>query len=210
MFDSRQEAAELLASRLAAYGGQNPLVLGIPRGGVVMACIIARELQGEVDVMLVHKLRAPHQPELAIGAVDEAGNVSLESFARETGASERYIQAEREVQLGILGARRAAYTPARSAIDPGGRIVLVVDDGIATGATMAAALRALRAKGPALLVAAAAVAAREAVERLRGLADIVEVLEIPHELDAVSVWFHSFPQVDDAEVIALLRRPSPA
>ena len=205
MFKSREQAAELLALRLAALRGQNPLVLGIPRGAVVMACVIARELGGEVDVALVHKLRAPHQPELAIGAVDEAGNVALESFAAEAGATGRYVQSERDTQLAILRARRAAYTPARSAIDPRGRVVIVVDDGVATGATMAAALRSLRGKQPSWLIAAAGVASVEAVERLGRLADQVVVLEVPFELDAVSLWFERFPQVDDAEVVALLR-----
>ena len=205
MFKSREQAAERLALRLAALRGQNPLVLGIPRGAVVMACVIARELHGEVDVALVHKLRAPHQPELAIGAVDEAGNVALESFAAEAGATERYIQGERDTQLTILRARRAAYTPARSAIDPRGRVVIVVDDGVATGATMAAALRSVRGKQPSWLIAAAAVASADVVERLGRLADQVVVLEVPFELDAVSLWFERFPQVEDAEVVALLR-----
>ncbi|HEY2954881.1 MAG TPA: phosphoribosyltransferase family protein [Candidatus Eisenbacteria bacterium] len=205
MFESREQAAELLASRLSGYRGRRPLVLGIPRGGVVMASILARELDGEADVVLVHKLRAPHRLELAIGAVDEAGNVAIESFASEAGASPSYLEAERETQLATLRARRAAYTPARPAIDAGGRIAIVVDDGVATGATMAAALRSVRGKEPARLVAAAAVASLEAVARLRRLADEVMVLEIPYELDAVSLWFESFPQVEDAEVIALLR-----
>ena len=205
MFESREQAADLLARRLAECRGRNPLVLGIPRGAVVMACAIARELGGEVDVALVHKLRAPYQPELAIGAVDEAGNVALEPFAAETGATGRYVDAERDAQLAILRERRASYTPARSAIDPRDRTVFVVDDGVATGATMAAALRALRERGPERLIAAAGVAAIEAVERLIRLADQVVVLEIPVELDAVSLWFRQFPQVSDAEVVALLR-----
>lgn len=209
MFESREQAAELLALRLAAYRGRNPLVLGIPRGAVVMAAIIARELGGEVDVALVHKLRAPHQPELAIGAVDEAGNIALEPFAADAGATERYVQAERDEQIATLRARRAAYTPGRGAIDPRDRVVIVVDDGIATGATMAAALRTLREKGVARLIAAAGVASDEAVARLRRIADEVVVLEVPDELDAVSLWFERFPQVSDDEVVALLRAFEP-
>jgi predicted phosphoribosyltransferase len=167
--------------------------------------VIARELGGEVDVALVHKLRAPAQPELAVGAVDEAGHVALEPFAAAAGATGRYLEAERVSQLAVLRTRRAAYTPGRAPIDPRGRVVIVVDDGVATGATMAAALRALREKAPARLIAAAAVATTEAVERLRRLCDEVVVLEIPDELDAVSLWFRSFPQVGDTEVVALLR-----
>jgi putative phosphoribosyl transferase len=205
MFESREQAGERLAVRLSAYRGRHPLVLGIPRGAVVMARVIARELEGETDVALVHKLRAPLQPELAIGAVDEAGHVSLEPFATEAGANERYIQVERELQLGVLRARRLSYTPERPAIDARGRVVIVVDDGVATGATMAAALQTLREKQPARLIAAAGVVAWDAFDRLLRIADEVVALEIPRELDAVSTWFRHFPQVEDAEVVALLR-----
>jgi predicted phosphoribosyltransferase len=205
VFESREQAAELLAQRLSGYRGRHPLVLGIPRGAVVMARVIARELDGETDVALVHKLRAPQQPELAIGAIDEAGHLSLEPFAAEAGATERYIQLERNLQLEVLRARRLSYTPERSAIDAHGRVVIVVDDGVATGATMAAALHTLREKQPARLIAAAGVVASDVFERLLRIADQVVALEIPPELDAVSTWFRRFPQVDDAEVVALLR-----
>jgi predicted phosphoribosyltransferase len=108
VFESREQAAVLIARRLAGHRGKNPIVLGIPRGAVGMACVIARELGGEADVALVHKLRAPHQPELAIGAVDEAGHTALEPFAAAAGATGPYVEAEREAQLATLRARRAA------------------------------------------------------------------------------------------------------
>jgi predicted phosphoribosyltransferase len=205
VFESREQAADLIALRLSQYRGRSPLVLGIPRGGVVMARIIARELEGETDVALVHKLRAPLQPELAIGAVDEAGHLTLEPFATDAGANERYIQVERDLQLAVLRARRTSYTPERIAVDPRGRIAIVVDDGVATGATMAAALLAVRERLPARLIAAAGVVAWEAFDRLIRIADQVVALEIPREMDAVSMWFRNFPQVDDTEVVALLR-----
>ncbi len=206
VFESREQAAGLLAARLIAYRGQRPLVLAVPRGAVPMGDILAAGLDGELDVVLVHKLRAPYQPELAIGAVDETGLVELEPHARQLGVTELFLEAERELQLQTLRARRAAYSPGRGAIDPAGRIAIVVDDGAATGATMAAALRAVRAKRPARLIAAAAVASTEAMERLRRAADEVVCLEVPAAFDAVSLWFESFPQVDDEEVVALLRR----
>jgi len=206
VFESREQAANLLAGRLRAHRGGRPLVLAIPRGAVPMGAILAAALDGELDVILVHKLRAPDQPELAIGAVDETGHVELEPFAHELGVSDRHVEAERALQLDTLRARRAAYTPTRGAIDAAGRVVIVVDDGVATGATMAAALRTVRAKRPARLIAAAAVASLEAMERLRLAADEAVVLEIPTEFDAVSLWFERFPQVSDDEVMALLGR----
>ena len=139
-FKNREHAAYLLADRLAAFcGNKNPLVLGVPRGGVPMAQIIADALGGEMDVVLVHKLRHPDQEELAIGAVDETGSAFLSDWANEVDSE--YIEAEKQRQLAVLRERRAQYTPRREPIDPHGRIVIVVDDGIATGSTMTAALR---------------------------------------------------------------------
>ena len=205
MFKNRAEAAYLLAQKLAKYQGQRPLVLAIPRGAVPMGRIIADCLGGELDVVLVRKLGAPGEPELAIGAVDETGAVTLNEYARGLGVSDAYVEAERQTQLAALRQRRAAYTPLRAPADPCGRAVIVVDNGIATGATMIAALHAVRAKKPRRLVCAVPVAAAESLDKVRPYADEVVCLHAPEDFRAVSLFYRHFPQVEDAEVIALLK-----
>jgi len=133
-FRNREEAAALLADRLAAYRGGRPLVLGVPRGAVPMARIIADALGGDLDVVLVRKLRAPGQPELAIGAVDETGRVLKGAYF--DVASHEYIREEIRAQQEILRKRRELYTEAQEAVNPAGRIVIVGDDGIATGSSI--------------------------------------------------------------------------
>lgn len=206
-FKSREQAAELLAEKLVKYRGQSPLVLGIPRGAVPMARIIADMLEGDLDVVLVHKLGAPGEPELAAGAVDEAGHVYLSEYVSALGISARHIEEEKKAQLRTLRRRRSLYTPRRSPIDPSGRIVIVVDNGVATAATIISALRILRAKNPAKLIAAVAVASPHAVMRIRNEADEVVCLESPEEFYAVSQFFEDFSQVSDEEVIAIMRQP---
>jgi putative phosphoribosyl transferase len=204
LFKNREHAARLLAQRLISYKGKNPLVLGIPRGATPMAKIIAEALGGELDVVLVHKLGAPDQPELAIGSVDETGRVYLADYVSELGVGEDYIQSDIENQLATLRRRRATYTPLRPPIDPSGRIVIVVDNGIATGATMIAALRATRAKKPAKLIGAVAVAPCETVARLRKEADEIVCLKTPADFNAVGQFFEDFSQVTDEDVVAIL------
>ena len=205
-FQNREQAASLLADRLAFYRGQRPLVLAIPRGAAPMAEIIAKALQGDLDVVLVHKLGAPGQPELAVGAVDEFGAISLGRHAHELGVDQAYLEREAQLQLATLRTRRSRYTPVHPPIDPAGRVVIIVDDGVATGATMIAALKAVRAKHPTKLVAATAVAPPETFEELRGLADDVVCLEVPEMFFAVGQFFRDFPQVSDEDVVAILKR----
>lgn len=205
MFRDRDEAANRLAEKLTTYEGKNPLILAIPRGAVPMARIIADRLGGEFDVVLVRKLRAPYQPELAIGSVDESGWTYIAPFAASMGADEDYLAEEKQVQMETIRKRRAQYTPIRPPIDPAGRIVIVIDDGLATGATMISALHGLRARKPARLICAVPVAPPDTLDKVRQMADEVVCLEAPEFFQAVGQFYRHFNQVEDDEVIALLR-----
>ncbi|MBZ0249918.1 MAG: phosphoribosyltransferase [Burkholderiales bacterium] len=204
VFEDRTDAARQLVAALARYRGKNPLVLAIPRGAVPMGRLIADVLGGELDVVLVRKLGAPGNPEFAVGAVDEAGWEYIADYAAEMGASKTYLAEEAAAQLATMRARRATYTPARAPIDPAGRIVIVVDDGLATGATMMAALHSVRARGPKRLVCAVPVAAAESLEKVRPHADEVVCLDTPAAFHAVGQFYRTFGQVEDREVVAAL------
>jgi predicted phosphoribosyltransferase len=181
-FTDREQAATLLAARLAAYKGRNPLVLGVPRGAVPMARIIANALDGDLDVVLVRKLRAPFQPELAIGAIDEAGSVIHGKYFNLADVSEEYLREEIRTQSEILRRRRRLYTGARSPSDLANRIVIIVDDGIATGSSMLAAIRSVRARQPQKIVVAIGVAPPDSLAEIRREADEVVCLEAPRLL----------------------------
>jgi predicted phosphoribosyltransferase len=204
-FRDRADAAMQLAGALHAYRGKNALVLAIPRGAVSMGRVLAGALGAELDIVLVRKLRAPASPEFAVGAIDESGWAYVADYAAEVGADEAYLREEKNRQLETLRSRRALYTPQRPPHDAAGRIAIVVDDGLATGATMIAALHAVRAKKPARLVCAVPVAAPESLEKVRAYADEVVCLATPREFHAVSQFYDAFPQVEDAEVVKLLQ-----
>ncbi len=209
LFADRLDAGRRLAAALSAYRGRGPLVLAIPRGAVAMGAEIARQLEGELDVVLVKKLHAPGSPEFAVGAVDETGWTYLDADAARSGADEAYLARERAEELALLARRRARYTPARAPADPAGRVAIVVDDGIATGASMIAALHAVRARRPAHLVCAVPVAPPESLEQIRPYADEVVCLETPADFMAVGQFYRRFEQVEDDEVVALLTRHAP-
>jgi predicted phosphoribosyltransferase len=201
-FKNREQAAVQLAGRLSAYKGQKPLILGVPRGAVPMARIIAEALGGELDVVLVRKLRAPGQPELAIGAIDEAGTVLEGKYFNV--ADEEYLRGEIRTQQDVIRQRREMYTRARKAVDPAGRIVVIVDDGIATGSSMLAAIRSVRARKPRKLIAAIGVAPAHSLARIEAEADEVVCLLAPADFYAVGQFFEDFSEVNDDMVVTAL------
>jgi putative phosphoribosyl transferase len=218
LFYDRRDAGRQLAQALAArgYASDGLLVLGIPRGGVVVASEVARALDAPLDVVMARKLRAPYQPELAIGAVVSGDHLTLidETLARATGATLEYLEQEVRHQRAEIERRLRAYRGNRPLPDVHGRTVVVVDDGIATGYTFRAALEGLRRQHPARLVAAVPVAPAESLASLSQFADDVVCLATPEPFLAVGVWFEDFSQTTDEEVIALLqenwaRHPAP-
>ena len=195
----------MLAEKLKAYRGKNPLILAIPRGAVPMAKVIADKLEGELDVVLVRKLRAPNYAELAIGSVDESGWTYVTGQAKSVGADDAYIASEKHTQMATIRQRRAQYTPVRAPINPAGRIVIVVDDGLATGATMISALHGLRNLKPTRLICATPVSPPETLRKIAPLADEVVCLLTPDNFRAVGQFYVDFPQVEDDEVVEILQ-----
>lgn len=203
-FVSREAAARLLAEHVTRFKEHRPLVLGVARGGVPMAAVVSAHLGCPFDAVLVRKLRTPARPELAMGAVDEAGHVY--PYGTKVAVSPELYADEVSTQIAEMRRRRALYARARSPLSPAGRTAILVDDGLATGATMVAAIRAVRAERPLRVVAAAPVGARGALDLARSYADDLICLHCPRVFFAIADFYDDFTPVADSDVVALLER----
>jgi putative phosphoribosyl transferase len=204
----RTEAGRLLAERLSSYGDrEDVLVLALPRGGVPVAFEIAKKLNAPLDVFIVRKLGVPWQPELAMGAIASGGvRVLNDDVVRAYGISNEEIASVEAEEKKELERRERVYRDERPAPDVGGRTVILVDNGIATGTTMLAALAALKKLEPARIIVAVAVAPLSTYEELEAEADEVICLITPEPFYAISLWYEHFAQTTDEEVRDLLAR----
>jgi len=205
-FADRAEAGRLLAAELAERRGQKVVVLGIPRGGIIVARELARGLEGELDVVLAHKLGAPGQAELAVGAVAEDGKLFLnDAVVRDLGVSDDYVQQEKARQLAQLQRRITMIRKVRPKVALKGKTVIVTDDGVATGATTQAALWAVRLERPAYLVAAIPVGPEDTIGRLAGDVDEMVCLRTPPLFAAVGQFYERFYPVEDEDMLRVLQ-----
>ncbi len=206
-FRDRREAGRLLAVALADYRAEAPVVLALPRGGVPVAAVIAEALDAPLDIVLVRKIGAPRQPELAMGAVVDGGDVIVvrnPDVIRALSISEADFDDACQRELAEIERRRTRYMAGRASTNVAGRTVIVVDDGLATGATMRAALRALRQRGAKRLVLAVPVGPADTLAEMESEADAVVCLEIPEFFAAIGNYYADFSQTSDEEVTALL------
>ena len=205
IFTDRRDAGERLAQALR-HLGPNALVLAIPRGGVIVGEVVARELGEPLDVVVPRKVGAPGNPELAFGAVAPGVRVLDPRMIRALGVSERYLEREIASQEAEIERRQRAYRGGRPPQPIPGRVAIVVDDGVATGSTAVAALRWARAQGAERVVLAVPVAPPQTIERLRAEADEVVALETPQPFLAVGEWYRDFDQTTDEQVVSALAR----
>lgn len=205
-FRDRQEAGRLLAQELLDLRGRKVVVLGIPRGGIIVARELARALGAELDIVLSRKLRTPGYPELAMGSVAEGGEVFLnDSVVQEVGVSQSQIQQEKAVQLAEIARRRELIRKVRPKVPLKGKTVIVTDDGVATGATLQAALWSARQEQPESLIAAVPVGSEDTVRRLSADTDEMVCLRAPPFFSAVGQFYIRFDQVEDEDVLKILK-----
>ena len=208
-FRDRSEAGRRLAEALSAYRGRDAVVLALPRGGVPVAAEVAAALQAPLDLILVRKIGVPTQPELAMGAVVDGATpivVRNEDVIEFAGITEDEFDAECAREFAEIERRRQRYIGERARAEIAGQTVIVVDDGVATGATTRAALQAIRNRKPKQLVLAVPVAPGETITKLRGEVDALICLETPALFGAIGYFYRDFRQVSDQEVIAILKR----
>jgi putative phosphoribosyl transferase len=209
VFADRRAAGVRLAAALLTFKSDNPIVLALPRGGVPVAFEVSRALDAPLDVVLVRKIGAPGHEELGLGAVVDGANpqaVMNEQIVREIRPPAAYIEAETSRQLAEIERRRKIYRGQEPALDITGRTAIVIDDGIATGATMKAVLKALARSKPRKLVLAVPVAPQDSLDDLSGDADEIVCLVTPESFFAVGMYYRDFEQTSDEEVVELLRR----
>jgi putative phosphoribosyl transferase len=205
VFKDRQDAGEQLAKLLAPYAAERPIILGMPRGGVVVAAVIAKALKAPLDIIVARKIGSPLQPEYAIGAIapGDVRIVNPEAISYldiDNAEIEAIVQREKKE----MERRIKFYRGTRPPLEVKDRIVIIVDDGIATGQTALAAILSIKKLQPKKIILAAGVCAREAVALLKPEVDAVICVSIPEEFQAVGLWYQNFAQTTDAEVISLL------
>ena len=206
-FRDRLQAGQLLSEQMGELKGKKAVVLGIPRGGIVVAQSLAHGIEAEVDIVLSRKLGAPGHLELAIGALAETGELFLNRpLVQDLSVSDDYIEAEKQRQMAEIQRRNQLIRRVLPHIPLTGRIAIVTDDGVATGATMQAAVWAIKHEKPRSLIAALPVASEEAVNRLAGDVDEVICLRMPDDFMAVGQFYRDFEQITDEEVIQILKQ----
>jgi putative phosphoribosyl transferase len=211
VFQDRREAGRILAKELSSFKGQDDvIVLGIPRGGVVVGREIAQALNVPLDVYITRKIGAPHNPELAIGAVASDGTLVLDyQLAKRLGVSQDYMDAESERQRREIERRITEYRGKLPAPELKGKVVILADDGVATGATTLASIRAIRTQEPDQLILAVPVGPRDTIESLKREVDRLLCLHAPEIFWAVGAFYSIFDQTSDEEVKALLQKNQP-
>ncbi len=208
-FRDRADAGEQLANALSNHTIDNPIVCALPRGGLPVADIVARSFNAPLEIILVRKLGAPGRPELAIGAIVDGVSPILilhDDIVQTLGVTKEYIQTVKTAELMEIERRRKLYLKDHPPSSPKGREIIVVDDGLATGATMEAAIQALRKAGASRIIAAVPIAPADTLLSIRRIADDVVCLHTPTSFFSVGYYYKSFPQLTDADVIDTLNR----